>query len=244
MKNDNAITKAEPMPISGASGALGMIGQLIEKGITPDNVAAIKELRALYIDEENREAERQFNAAFVALQSELPPIHPNKEVKGRNGEVMYSYAPYEEIMEQITPLLKKHGFAVTFTSKHVEGRAVAICKLMHTAGHKETNEYAVKPGGGQSWLTDAQRDGSAMTYAQRNALCNCFNIVRTGQDNDANDIGLCVTPDQAEDLRQRVTEGKANSKVFLECAQAKSYETIPASRYEDLSAQLKRKYGV
>lgn len=241
------LVKTERMDLSAedqaSSGALGMIERLITKGVTADNVAALKELRAMHIDEEDRDAKRQFNAAFVALQAELPAIHPIKEVKGNNGALMYCYAPYEEIMARIAPLLTKHGFAVAFTTKYTDNRAVAVCTLMHSAGHEKTNEYAVRAGGGQSWLTDAQRDGSAMTYAQRGALCDCFNIVVTGRDNDAREIGAVVTPDQAEDLRQRVGDTGSNEAAFLKFAGGATFDTIPANRYKELDTFLKRKEG-
>jgi len=222
-------------------GAMAMIEQLIAKGVTSDNVAALKELRGMYIDEEERHAKRAFAEAFRAMQNELPAIAPTKIVPNKDGSTRFKYAPYDELMKTVGPVMQKHGFSATFSTKFNEGRVTSVCTLIHDLGHERTNEYSVRIGSGPPGATESQADGAANQYAQRGALSDALNLVILGRENDARDLGASVTHDQAEDLRQRVKDAKLNEGAFLKWAGAPDYETIPATRYERLSAYLKEK---
>ena len=51
-----------------------MLQAVVQQGITTENVAAFGELVKLYERMEERNAEKAFTAAFVALQADLPVI--------------------------------------------------------------------------------------------------------------------------------------------------------------------------
>ena len=241
------LTKTAQLPLTSDEqptfGALAMIDRMIEKGITADNVAALKELRGMHIDQEERNAKKAFSKAFREMQAELPPIAPTKIVPDKQGNTKFKYAPYDELMRIVGPIMQKHGFAPSFSTKFHEGRVISVCTLIHDDGHERTNEYSVRIGSGPPGATESQADGAANQYAQRGALCDALNIVIQGRDNDARDLGAPVTADQAEDLRQRVADTKSNEAVFLKFAGATKYEDIPAVRYKDLDAMLRTKEG-
>lgn len=226
---------------SPVSGAMGMIERLIEKGITTENVAALKELRAMHIDQEERDAKRAFATAFREMQAALPAIAPTKIVPNKEGGVRFKYAPYDELMKIVGPIMQKFGFAATFSTKFQEGRVTSLCTLTHDAGHERTNEYSVRIGGGPPGASESQADGAANQYAQRGALSDALNLVILGRDNEAKDLGAPVSHDQAEDLRQRVKDAKLSVTSFLKWAGATSFETIPETSYKKLDAYLKSK---
>jgi len=225
------VAQAEPS-------AMQLLDHAITQGAAPE---ALEKLYNLKVRIDTDKARAAFATAFVALQSELPVIHATKSIHGKNGEIRSSYAPYEEIMRQVAPLLKRHGFTVSFSKKIDQGRVSAFCTLMHSAGHEKTNEYQVRIGQGPPGCSESQADGAAHMYAMRGALRDALGITVAGLDEDAREIGAPVTPDQAEDLYQRVLATKTNEKVFLKFATAQSFETIPANRYKELVELLEKK---
>lgn len=216
-----------------------LLAGVIEKGVTAENVAVMDKLCDLYERFENKKAEREFNAAFADLQQEIPQISALKGVPDNRGNVKYRYAPYEEIMDQVQPLLTKHGFTVSFTSRFADTRLIAACKLKHNGGHSEVSEYGVRIGQGPHGASETQADGAAITYAKRGALSCALNIV-VDHDNDARAIGKTIPKELAEDLERRVKAAGIDEKAFLDYAQAAHYEAIPLSRLGDLDRQLKK----
>ena len=217
-----------------------MLGAVIERGVTEQNVAAVREIVALYERVQMRDAEKEFAQAFVALQSEMPRVKAVKAVPNNDGTARYRYAPYEEIMEQVAPMLKTHGFTVTFSTEYTDGRIVKICTLQHTGGHSRTNKFAVRIGQGPPRATEAQADGSAGTYAKRGVLCDALNIV-IDHDDDARADGDNITDDQAAELRARVLATKSNEAKFLKFAGSKNYSEIASTKYPILNEFLSRK---
>src|SRR3712207_7815315 len=63
-----------------------------------------------------------FRSAFSALQAEIPSVVASKVVNNNNGTPRYKFAPYEDIMRQVKPLLARHGFAVSFDCDRKEDR--------------------------------------------------------------------------------------------------------------------------
>jgi len=217
-----------------------MLAAVIQQGITADNVASLEQLVKLYEHMEARNAEKAFAAAFVALQGEMPKVQAVKAVPNKDGSVRYKFAPYEDIMAQVAPLLQKHGFTVTFSTKYGDGRLTKICTLQHTSGHSKSNEFAVRIGSGPPGATETQGDGAAGTYAKRFALTDALNIV-IEKDSDARAEGGTVTKEQAEELALRVRATDSDEAAFLKFAGAPSYAEIASIKYEMLDAFLAKR---
>lgn len=210
-----------------------LMQQVVSAGITPDTVAVMKDLIAMKIQLEDRDAAKQFASAFVGLQQEIPRVQAMKEVLNRDGSHRYNFAPYEEIMKQVQPLLTKFGFSISFTTRREEAKITAICTLMHAGGHSKENEFAVRIGGGPPGATETQADGSAKSFAKRGALSDALNIV-VDKDTDGSNgqlLGGKITPDQAQDLENRVRALGRNAKAFLDFADAESFEDIHEAAY-------------
>lgn len=217
-----------------------MLSKVIESGVTTDNVAALEQLVGLYERMQDRDAKKTFNAAFAELQSEMPQISATKPVPNRDGTLRYKFAPFEEIMEQIQPLLTKHGFSISFNSRVADGRMTAVCNLRHISGHAEANEFAVRIGGGPPGATETQADGAAKTYAKRGAMCDCLNIA-IDHDDDARAIGKPIGTALADDFKKRCIDADVDITKFLKFAQAAEFEEITDERFEMLDSMLTRK---
>ena len=217
-----------------------LLAEVIKQGVTPENVAALDKLCDLYERVEAKRAEREFAAAFSKLQSDMPQVAATNAVPNKDGTIRYRFAPFDEIMEAVQPFLTKHGFSVSFNSRHSEGRLTAICTLRHISGHSQSNEFAVRIGSGPPGATETQSDGAAKTYAKRGALSDALNIV-VDKDEDARMIGKLINEEQAAELEKRVKACGANEAAFLKYAGAAAYEEIADGRYEALDVLLKRK---
>lgn len=217
-----------------------MLYAVLQKDVTVENVAAVESLTKLYERMEDRDAEKAFARAFVSLQAEMPKVKATKVIPSNDGSVRSRFAPYEEIMEQVGPLLLKHGFTVSFTTKYDGPRIVKSCWLQHVDGHKREYPFAARIGSGPPKASEAQADGAASTFAKRYALCEALNIV-VDLDTDARAEGGTITADQAFELERRVAESNSDKAKFLKFAGAATYSEIAESKYAILDEFLRRK---
>lgn len=218
-----------------------MLHAVIEKGVTSENVGALDKLVGLYERMEEKRAEQRFAEAFVALQSEMPKVKAVKAIPNRDGTVRSTFAPYEEIMREVAPLLQRHNFTITFSTDFKEGRIIKTCTLQHVGGHQRSNSFAVRIGSGPPGCSEAQADGAAGTYAKRGALCDCLNIV-IDHDTDARAEGGTITEEQADELERRVKMTNSNVAAFLKFAgNVKSFAEIPTTAYDRCDEMLRRK---
>lgn len=220
-----------------------MLQAVVEKGISGENVHALEKLVDLYEKMDNRDARHAFAEAFNALQSEMPRIQVTEAVPDRDGNLKYKFAPFEKIMEQVQPLLLKHGFSVSFSTKFEHERLVKTCTLSHKRGHSQSNDFAVRIGKGPPGSSESQADGAASSYAKRFAFCDALNIV-TEKDTDGADPridGAPITAAQAKSLRDRVAACGADAQKFLAFAGASTFEEIPSAKLAMLESNLKRK---
>lgn len=216
------------------------IVKLMESPDALRNVEAMRALKDMYLELRAADAEQQFAVAFNALQSEMPAVQANKPVPNNDGTVRYKFAPFEEIMAQVRPFLRKHGFTLTFSSDIKDDRVIQTCTLQHVAGHKRSNSFAARIGSGPPKASPTQADGAASTYAKRFALCDCLNIV-IEKDQDARAEGACIAPDKAIYLREQVAATKSDEKMFLALAGAATYAEIREDKYDVLVAALEKK---
>lgn len=217
-----------------------MLQAVIEKGITAENVTALEQIVGLYERMQAKDAERAFSTAFVALQSDMTPIQAMRVVPDNHGGVRYNFAPFEDIMRQVKPLLQKHGFTVSFSMDVGDGKVTQHCTLRHIGGHSQMNSFTARVGKGPPGSTDTQADGAASTYAKRFALCDALAIV-VERDGDARSEGALITAEQADELRRRVKATGSDEKLFLQVAGAGFFEDIGADRYNLLDAMLAKK---
>lgn len=241
--SDQSLTVPVPaLPVARTEPSVGeMLQAVIERGVTQENVVAIERLVGLYERMQERRAEQLFAEAFVKLQAQMPKVQATRAVPDRSGGVRYRFAPLEEIVRQIGPALKENGFTFSFSERFDAGRMIESCTLMHVGGHKRTNEFSVRVGGGPPGCTETQADGAASQYARRYALCDSLGIVIEHLDEDARLEGGTVTKEQAEDLARRVAETNSDRAAFLKFAGAKDFFSIMALKFDMLDQFLTRK---
>ncbi len=207
---------------------------VIDKQISHENVAVMKELLAM-------SAQQKFSTAFVALQSDLPTIVAESVIPNRG-----KYAKFEDVMHQIAPSLKKHGFTVSFSQKQDAGRVTETCYLTHDGGHTRESSYTVRVSGKAD--SETQADTKAGTTAKRKALQDALNLVIRqdclNEEEDATlegDPNKFITSDQAFELEDRAKLTNSNIPAFLRVAGATKFAEIPANKYDELDRMLRIK---
>lgn len=227
----------------------GLIESVQRGETTPQTVEVLKGMMDLYERTEARQAEKNFAAALVALQGETIRVQATKAVDVKKGVPRYRFAPYEEIMAIVQPMLTRHGFSITFDTTIEGDRMTSICTMTHASGHSRTNRFAVRfttPPGSSA----AQGDMATKSYAKRGALCDALNI-SIDHDDDARMVGAPLGRALAEELMLRVRACNCSEKDFLKYAGVAEpdsdpptlddYMQIPDDRFDRLDELLKRK---
>jgi hypothetical protein len=248
-----------PATMTGADRIYSILECIARGQLTPESAATAEKMADLMLKLKAVDAREAYFAAKAALQAELPRVEATKSIPNKDGTVRSRYAPYDEIMAAIRPFLVRHGFSVSFDARlESDGRRLtAICIVSHVGGHSERNEFAVRTSAPPG-CSDAQADGSTMSYAQRYALLAAFGIA-VAKDTDARIEGGSVTPEVAEELEAAVAETGSNRELFLkfagvdvtkilglpeagrEAAWHAAFRAIPEGRVDELRRELARK---
>jgi len=221
-----------------------MLDAVIKGGVNETNVGVLDKLLGLYERVQAKDAEKEFARAFRALQDEMPKVRAEEIVPDKQGRTKFKFARYETIMDQVEPLLKKHGFTVSFSQKMEADRVTVSCFMQHLAGHVRETTFTVRVGSGPFGASETQADGAAGTYAKRFAICDALNIKISRAAGDADDPhveGRPVSKKVADELLHRCQMLNANIPNFLQLADAKTFEDIKEGAYPVLDNFLSQK---
>ena len=210
------------------------------------NVEKLDRMVTLYERLKGREAEFAFNAAKGRI---LKKLSRTKIVKNRpalqrveNGNCAYEtfrYAPLEEIDKHLRPLLVEENMDLSYSDQPQDGRGILIRgRLKHLpSGHFE-DSFMWAPLDASGGKSAVQGVGSTNSYLRRYIVCNIFNIVVLGDDDDGN--GGTLDQEQTTTILDLIKKAKVGPK-FLKYMRARSIEetgsleaavaTIPARDY-------------
>lgn len=184
MSNTNVV-RSEPIESSATA-----IIQVIERAASNPDVDIDKMERLLQMQERilSRNAEAAFNTALAQMQNDLPVIEENGAIRNKYGEVQSKYAKFEDINEAVKPIMREHGFAISFRTAFEGGEVVVTGVLTHESGHRE--ESAVKlPADASGNKNNVQGWGSSISYGKRYTMNALLNITSRGEDNDGQGSG-------------------------------------------------------
>jgi len=168
------------MTTAGGDGRLAMLQQaLTDPAIDADKLDKLLAVQERWQD---GEAKRAYSRAIAAFQASCPIVE--------KGDKAYdsAYAALDRIWRTVRPLMGEHGLFVQWEECKVESGVVHVLgRLGHADGHMvEIRQTVPIPSKGNA--NEAQKVGSATTYAKRYCLCSALNIV-TGEDDDGNAAG-------------------------------------------------------
>jgi hypothetical protein len=125
----------------------------------------------------SQEASGSLMTALLAVQAEAPKIAKNAE----NPHFKSKFASLDDVMEEIGPILTRHGLVWLTLPGRVDGEPVLSYRLVHAA----TGEAIEGAMPLMLKTADPQGQGSALTYARRYSIMAVLGLV-TGDDDDGN----------------------------------------------------------
>lgn len=196
---------------------------------------------------EGRNAERAFDAAMTAAQSEMRPVAKDSS----NPQTRSKYASYNALDSALRPTYTHHGFSLSFnTGTATENEIEIICDVAHRDGHKRPYKIPMPRDGkgakGNDVMTKTHATGSATTYGRRYLLQMIFNIV-TGDDDGNAASGLTsrtdgtVSEEQVLRIQSLIVEVGADIPRFLKFFKVETVEDLPASQFATAVQMLNRK---
>jgi ERF superfamily len=191
---------------------------------------------------ESRAAEAEFNRDFIAMQERLPRIkkdgsllYPvNKNQPDGPQRLVSKYAKWETIDEAIRPILKDHGFALSFTTAPRTGDGgglIVTAILRHRAGHSTETPIPIPldTSGGKN---NIQGYGSALSYGKRYAATAALNVIAEGEDDDGKLAGMkFITAEQVAELGALLKETGSDEARYLQILGVARLDNIEAGAW-------------
>lgn len=158
--------------------------QVIERAASNPEVDIDKMERLMAMHERalERQAKAAYAEALAQMQDELPAIAERGKAIV-NGAVRYTFSLWEDINTAIKPILKKHGFALSFRTDCSEGIEVTGV-LSHKDGHSESTSIKL-PADASGSKNAVQAVASSVSYGKRYTAGALLNLTSHGEDDDA-----------------------------------------------------------
>lgn len=258
----NEIVTSEPIEEGPASLLSALVKLAQNPSVQPETVAA---WAAIQERMELNQAKVAYARSFALMEPKLPRIKKNGVVefpvdKNRPDgpkKKAFNYAKWEDIDDAIRPILREHGFILTFNTRQRTGDGggvVVIGKLKHSGvgsiGWEEVAEFALglDTSGGKS---NMQGYASSTSFGQRYCAKLLLNLVFEGEDDDAQKGSLSfINEDQQAEIIELVKATNTNPESFfaLMCGpEVRSYTEIESRDFVRLKnallAKSKKKGG-
>ena len=137
------------------------------------------------------EARASYDAAFSAMQAELPVIAE----RGKTDKARY--ATLEDIVERVRPILARYGFSLSHETQWPEDGRVRIVGTLSRGGHSRQSTFVTTADTSGS-KNAVQALGSAMAYGRRYTTLDLLNIVSRFEDDDGTSASAAARPQEPE----------------------------------------------
>ena len=221
------------VPTASASDSPSAILELIERvALDPRaNVEKLERMLAMYERLTAKKAELAYNAAKSRILKKLAGIKivKNRPVLTEIGEgkpqkrtfEAFKYAPLEEIDKHLRPLLAEEEMDLSYSDEPCEGGILIRGRLKHLpSGHYE-DSFMPAPLDTTGGKSSVQAVGSTNSFLRRYVVCNIFNIVVIGDDDDGS--GGTIDEAQTKVVLNLIKRAKVGPK-FLKYMKAQSVE--------------------
>lgn len=260
-------TASAPMTIEPAP--TNMLAVIARAAADPRvDVAKMQALLGMQKEIEDRDAQKAFTVAFIAMQKKIPSIQRDGKIEirekdqqgGRTGRVQQStpYATFNGIMKAVDKPLRDHGFSLTFaTEPATDGRIIVRGILEHEQGHSRTTSFPL-PAETSGSKNNVQGWGSAMSYGKRYCTIALLNIIshdpkdadtdghegtfkaaKEGSLIEATDMVL-ISPAQIEELKLVIQSCGVSEEQFLQRYKIDKLSELPADMLEAAKTALRR----
>lgn len=190
-----------------------------------DKVMVLQTLWNMQKEAEDRQGEREFNIAKVAVAMELPPIPKTKLIEfvdKKNEKQSRAYSDLDDIEGVLDPICRKYGITKEYSTRtDAKGWACQILTVRHVGGHKEVYEGSYMPLDTTGAKNNSQAALSTAKYSRRGALVGAFNIYHVDEDLDgATPISTEAKPDKFGERVEKEAAKQPAAKEILTLPEA------------------------
>lgn len=233
------------LPSAPASDTAVLLSMLERAAADPTHsIERMERMFALYEQAAARSARSAFIEALMAAKADLPRIiktgAASYKDKGTNKDVeAFRYARWEEVCQQIEPVLAHHGLVLTFTTEQPAADRVSITGVLsHRDGHSERAQMALgcDASGGKN---NAQGWGSAIAYGKRYTSFALLNLV--GHDDKDTDAASppADTTKQLADLKALIADVKADQGKICAHFSVETLDDLTAKQISEVMTGLR-----
>jgi hypothetical protein len=193
---------------------------------------------------EARHAKAAYFAALAEMQDELPIIAERGEIKiGGDNKPGQKYALWEDINKAIKPIMKAHGFAISFRTGLVENKITVTGVLSHRGGHSEETTIHL-PSDTSGSKNAVQAVGSSTSYGKRYVTAALLNLTSGDErDDDGHTAGGNgpISEDQVQKIRDLIAKTKADPEAFCKYFKIEAVPDLRAKDFDRAVAALNLK---
>jgi len=222
---------------------LDLIRQVVTNPEVP--VEKIKALMDMQLLLEDRQSEKEFDAAMIDAQADVQALKWDKINREKNSR----HASYPKIDAMLRPVRIKHGFGMSWDTEpgNTPDMAMLCCDVSHTSGHRRRYRTPMPIDGsgpkGGGVMTKSQAVNSGTSYGMRNLAKMIFNIpiLVDAEDTDGNVPVQVISEDQLVNLKALAEEVGADIPKFCQYFKIDKIENLPASLYQSAIKAFEKK---
>jgi hypothetical protein len=217
----DAPSSAQGLPAAAEGG--GLLAMIERLATRPDlNIDVFERLLAARRAEEDRIAERAFNAAISHAKGELSPVlktravdYPSKRDGG--ARVKYSYESFADVARVVDPVFSRHGLSYRFSIDQDGNQVWVTCIISHADGYSERTKLGDKVDPGSTGMSMVQALGSALTYLQRYCLRAAIGLAAAVDDDGRGAGGSSpkISNDQATEMHELIEKSGRSQATLL-----------------------------
>ncbi len=250
---NEVVTKLEIQPLAQATAPasqivstdpMAMVSDALARGASPEMVDRL----IAWGERLQAAAERRaFDEAIAAAKAEIPIIKKARVVDfvGQTGKrTHYRYADMAMLVENVGPIMAKHGLSHRFQPFDREGKMWLRCIIAHRGGHSETSEMVAPPETSGN-KNPHQAQASGLTFTQRTLFAMAMGLA-AGEDDDGRAAGVAaepapsITDAQAEALRKALAFKGRSEADFCRVMKRESLTDLEASRFDAALAWISK----
>lgn len=241
MATSNQLVPVEEQPESRLAPEMGLFFKMASDPNV--DITKFKDLMALYRDMDTQRRKDAYAIAFKAAQDEMQPV----VVDRKNEQTGSMYATLERVSTAINPIIKRHGFTMSYGSKEpaTAGNICVTCRVRHIGGWGEDYQLEGPPDDkgikGTTNKTGIQGLVSSASYLKRTLKVMIWDITIAGLDHDGNAVLADQQRDNIINMMNACNLTPKGVQNFLKLAGIKDLDSIPRHRYDDLMEALRQK---
>jgi hypothetical protein len=236
-----------PAPAPAQSDGTGALISMIERAARDPSVDIDKMERLFQMHEraEQKRARAAFDAAFAAMQPELPEIDKRGKItiKEKGTEKVIQSTPYalwDDTNKLIKPILAKHGFGLSFRITQTDARLTTTAVLSHTGGHREETQFSA-PIDSTGSKNNVQGWGSSFTYGKRYTGTAILNITTKGEDDDGQAAGEKASTATIDEIEKLIAETATKKVDVLAHYAVETLEDLTGKQRDEIKTRLTAK---